>query len=118
MRYPASQIITSCDKSRERFRIVLRLCHQVSGYKLWCPGIAHDDNFGWAGKEIDRTVKGNQFLGSRDVNISRADNLVHAWNALRSVCECGDRLRSPDAIEFTNSEQSGSSKHLHSRLGR
>src|SRR3984885_3618942 len=101
-----------------RLWIMFRLRHQIGGNKFWSSCITHDEHFRWPRQEIDRAIERHLFLGDGDVNISRADNLIHARNALRPEGERRDRLCPADSVDFANSKYRGCRQYVGVCIGR
>ncbi len=87
------------DEHRPRIGIVLGLCHEIRGVPFRPSRAGDDDDFGWAGVEVDGAVGRDERLGCRHIAIARSDDLVDAWNRVGAVRQRGDRVRAADVKE-------------------
>ena len=93
----SSRVVTKMARAPDRARPAPPGRRQ---FRAASPRLARHDNFRRPGQHVDGAIEGHQPLRRRHIQISRADDLVHARNRLRAIGQRGNRMRAAHAIEL------------------
>ena len=105
-----------CEEDRARIGIVLGLREHVGGEEARI-GLGRDDqDFGWAGDEVDADFTSQQTLGRCDVDVAGANDSIGSWDGFGSVGKRGDGLCAAHLEDPIESETVSDAIHLVDRF--
>ena len=96
---------------------MLGLRNQIGGDSGGIAAFTGDDDLGGSGKHVDGAIERDQALGSGDVEVAGADDLVDARQCCGSIGQSSDCMRAAEAIELRDAQQCAAARVSGAGLG-